>query len=82
MPEVTALDERVRAALAARPHPAVSAFAAHLAQDRNALGVLFYGSNLRTGSLEGVLDFYILLPASRRSGSGRAFPIMSGITKM
>lgn len=65
MSEVTALDERVRAALAVRPHPAVSAFAAHLAQDRNALGVLFYGSNLRTGSLEGVLDYYILLPGEQ-----------------
>jgi hypothetical protein len=26
--------------------------------------VLFYGSNLRTGSLEGVLDFYVLLPGT------------------
>lgn len=33
-----------------------------LAQDAGAAAVLFYGSNLRTGSLEGVLDFYILLP--------------------
>jgi hypothetical protein len=30
--------------------------------------VLFYGSNLRTGSLEGVLDFYVLLPGVRESG--------------
>jgi hypothetical protein len=30
--------------------------------------VLFYGSNLRTGSLEGVLDFYVLLPGARETG--------------
>jgi hypothetical protein len=30
--------------------------------------VLFYGSNLRTGSLEGVLDFYVLLPGAPESG--------------
>jgi hypothetical protein len=29
--------------------------------------VLFYGSNLRTGSLEGVLDFYVLLPGTGES---------------
>lgn len=53
------LEERVAAALN-RPAPAeVRAFAAQLASP-DALGVLFYGSNLRTGSLDGVLDFYIL----------------------
>ncbi|WP_300597494.1 hypothetical protein [Erythrobacter sp.] len=44
--------------------PAVSDFAQALARDAGALAVLFYGSNLRTGSLEGVLDFYVLLPGS------------------
>ena len=34
--------------------------------EAGALGVLFYGSNLRTGSLEGVLDFYVLLPGPQR----------------
>ena len=59
------LDERISVALAAPVHPAVQAFAAHLAKDRGAMGVLFYGSNLRTGSLEGVLDYYILLPGTQ-----------------
>lgn len=56
------LESRIASSLSAATHPAVGAFAAHLAQDRGALGVLFYGSNLRTGLLEGVLDYYILLP--------------------
>ncbi len=30
--------------------------------------MLFYGSNLRTGSLDGVLDFYVLLPGERDLG--------------
>lgn len=46
--------------------PAIAAFAAHLAgQGQGALAVLFYGSNLRTGDLDGVLDFYILLSSLR-----------------
>lgn len=48
----------------ARPAPAaVAQLAAQLAQRANggAAAVLFYGSNLREGSLGGVLDFYILL---------------------
>lgn len=47
----------------AQPLPeAVHAFAAHLAcQGSGAVAVLFYGSNLRTGDLNGVLDFYILV---------------------
>nr|WP_277754059.1 hypothetical protein [Porphyrobacter sp. GA68] len=43
-------------------HPDVAAFARRIAQDAGAQAVLFYGSNLRTGSLDGVLDFYVLLP--------------------
>jgi len=43
------------------PDPAVTAFAAILAGEHaGAAAVLFYGSNLRTGSLDGVLDFYLL----------------------
>ena len=44
----------------------VAAFAQELAAESGALAVLFYGSNLRTGSLEGVLDFYILLPGKQQ----------------
>ncbi|MCT2398575.1 hypothetical protein [Novosphingobium mangrovi (ex Huang et al. 2023)] len=53
------LEARVGAALERPVEPEVRAFAERLAPV-DALGVLFYGSNLRTGSLEGVLDFYVL----------------------
>jgi len=58
----TALAERIAARLATPIDPAVATFARALADAAGARAVLFYGSNLRTGSLEGVLDFYILLP--------------------
>lgn len=48
--------------------PAVADAACKLGEEAGALAVLFYGSNLRTGSLEGVLDFYVLLPGSRERG--------------
>lgn len=54
------LDGRIAAALARPVEPEVRAFAGRLGHAADALGVLFYGSNLRTGSLEGVLDFYVL----------------------
>lgn len=59
---------RVAAALAAPVGDEVRAFAARLGTAANALAVLFYGSNLRTGSLEGVLDFYVLLPGKLETG--------------
>lgn len=40
----------------------VADYARRLGEQAGASAVLFYGSNLRTGSLEGVLDFYVLLP--------------------
>ena len=43
----------------------VAAFAHILGEEADASAVLFYGSNLRTGSLEGVLDFYVLLPEAQ-----------------
>lgn len=44
-----------------RPVPDfVRAVAAELAEAPGARAVLFYGSNLRTGSADGVLDFYVL----------------------
>jgi hypothetical protein len=45
----------------------VAEFARALGDAVGARAVLFYGSNLRTGSLEGVLDFYILLPGTNES---------------
>lgn len=59
---------RVAAALAAPVGNEVRAFAARLGTAADALAVLFYGSNLRTGSLEGVLDFYVLLPGPVENG--------------
>ncbi|MHA6332299.1 hypothetical protein ACXYL9_01335 [Qipengyuania sp. CAU 1752] len=57
-----ALAARVSAQLQQEVRPEVARFAEALAQDAGAMSALFYGSNLRTGSLEGVLDFYLLLP--------------------
>ena len=60
------LAQRVESALDRETRAEVTAFAAHLAQAAGAEAVLFYGSNLRTGSLDGVLDFYVLLPGEPR----------------
>ena len=62
------LADRVAATLAAPVNPAVAAYAARLADAVGAQAVLFYGSNLRTGLLEGVLDFYVLLPGAPEGG--------------
>lgn len=43
----------------------VAAYARMLGEEAGASAVLFYGSNLRTGSLDGVLDFYVLLPGEQ-----------------
>ena len=62
----SALLDRVRETLAAPVTEPVRAFAARLAREigegpAGAQAALFYGSNLRTGSLDGVLDFYLLM---------------------
>jgi hypothetical protein len=64
----SALAARLGAALDRSLDPAVAAFARELGEAAGARAVLFYGSNLRTGSLEGVLDFYVLLPGARETG--------------
>lgn len=64
----TALEARVAAALAAPVGEPVRAFALLLAEAARCRAVLFYGSNLRTGSLDGVLDFYVLMPGGVESG--------------
>ena len=56
------LESRVAASLSQDVRPEVRRIAENLGHETGALAVLFYGSNLRTGSLEGVLDFYVLLP--------------------
>lgn len=62
------LETFVRRELAAEVMPPVREFAERLARARGAEIALFYGSNLRTGELEGVLDFYLLTPAPHRGG--------------
>ena len=63
-----ALEQRIAAMLARQVQPAVAAQARVLGDQAGALAVLFYGSNLRTGSLDGVLDFYVLLPGAPEGG--------------
>lgn len=57
---------RIAAGLELPVDPQVREIAAALGREAGALAVLFYGSNLRTGSLDGVLDFYVLLPGPQR----------------
>jgi hypothetical protein len=64
----SALEQRVAAMLAREVDPAVTAQARILGEAAGALAVLFYGSNLRTGSLDGVIDFYVLLPGPPERG--------------
>ncbi len=61
-----ALSQRIAVALDRPVRDEVAAYARQLGEEAGALAVLFYGSNLRTGSLEGVLDFYVLLPGPQR----------------
>ena len=56
------LENRIEASLARDVRSEVVAYAKLLGEEARASAVLFYGSNLRTGSLDGVLDFYVLLP--------------------
>ncbi|MCL6250259.1 hypothetical protein M3P36_04240 [Altererythrobacter sp. KTW20L] len=64
----SSLDARLATVLAREVHPAIARFAAQLALDAGAVAVLFYGSNLRTGSLDGVIDYYVLLPGEPETG--------------
>ena len=60
-----ALQSWVEVMLDRRVDSAVREFAQVLGEEAGARAVLFYGSNLRTGSLDGVLDFYVLLPGEQ-----------------
>jgi hypothetical protein len=64
------LEARVAIMLARDVQPQVAGQAGRLGTAAGALAVLFYGSNLRTGSLEGVLDYYVLLPGEPETGLG------------
>ena len=68
------LRARIASQLDAPFDPAVRALAQALIEEAGAEAVLFYGSNLRTGSLDGVLDFYVLLPGEERA---RIWPVVS-----
>lgn len=62
------LAARIGVVLDREVHPAISDFAKRLADEAKAQAVLFYGSNLRTGSLEGVIDYYVLTPGAAETG--------------
>lgn len=61
-----ALAQRIGEQMGRTVQPQVAAFARRLAEAAGAEAALFYGSNLRTGELDGVLDFYLLLPGPQR----------------
>lgn len=65
---ITDLRGYLTAALDTPVPAAVRAVAARLAETPEAAAVLFYGSNLRTGSLDGVLDFYVLIDGPPERG--------------
>jgi len=74
-----ALRARVAHDLATPLPPVVAAAAAELAQAAGAVAVLFYGSVLRTGRLDDVLDFYVLVDRAagspiRRVATGLLWP--------
>lgn len=62
------LEVRIAQGLKRAVAPPVVSFGERLARSVGAQAVLFYGSNLRTGSLEGVLDYYLLLPGKSERG--------------
>lgn len=62
------LAEFTERALAVAVDGRVRAFAQMLAGRTGADAVLFYGSNLRSGDLDGVLDFYVLTPGPAERG--------------
>ena len=69
-----ALGTRINHGIDVQPHPAVAAFAEKLAAEAGADAALFYGSNRRTGELDGVLDFYLL---KRTGPDDRIWPRVS-----
>ena len=60
------LEDRIAQSLGQAVRNEVAAYARMLGEEAGARAVLFYGSNLRTGSLDGVLDFYVLMPGPQR----------------
>jgi hypothetical protein len=62
------LISRVEQDLRAPVPEVVKDFAEVLAAEQDTAAVLFYGSSLRTGDLDGVLDFYVLTNGPHRRG--------------
>lgn len=70
---MTSVTHIIEAELTAPAPPAAQAFAAQLTQRFDApAAVLFYGSILRTGDLDGVMDFYVLTHRPPRGLRGLA----------
>ena len=69
---MTPLARFVERELATPVSAAVACMAAQLAAELGGRAVLFYGSALRTGEMDGVLDFYVLTDAPRGSLLRRA----------
>jgi len=67
-PDGAALKGRVSRGLSAPVRDEIRDFARQLGAQHDARAVLFYGSNLRSGSLDGVLDFYVLTDGPRERG--------------
>ena len=65
---MTSLNALVEAELAGPVAPTIVETARRIAADLGGRAVLFYGSVLRTGDLDGVLDFYVLTDAPPRRG--------------
>ena len=70
------LRDRIAQGLAREAKPAIRAFAEKLAAGHGAAAALFYGSNLRTGEFDGVLDYYLLLPGPPERG---LWPLTSAV---
>ena len=58
----------VRRELDTGVRPEIAQMARELARERSACAALFYGSVLRTGDVDGVLDFYLLTRAPGQTG--------------
>ncbi|WP_066550243.1 MULTISPECIES: hypothetical protein [unclassified Sphingomonas] len=80
---MTGLSDFVRDRLHAPVDPLIGAAARVIARRMNGMAVLFYGSVLRTGDIDGVLDFYVLTgesaasPGLQRLGSRLLWPDVS-----
>lgn len=73
----TPLRRYVADALARPIEPDFAGFARAVAAERSGVAVLFYGSVLRTGDRDGMLDFYVLTEERRKGATARLWPDIS-----